>query len=71
MGMMNRLRRLDDRVVRSGPREGESRRDYLARLGSHGLLMYENPYVYREVVELHDRVQALEARLAAVEAGTR
>jgi hypothetical protein len=67
MGIMARLRRLDERV--GALREGESRRDYIARRASGPWLRYENPHVYREVVELHDRVTALEAKLAAIEAG--
>lgn len=68
VSFVDRLNRLDRRVLKNAgaPREGESRRDFLDRK-TRGFLFYENAYLYREVIELHDRVEALEARLAALE----
>jgi hypothetical protein len=69
MGIMRRLNSLDARlgIARAGPREGQSRRDYLEGLSRRSLLGYENPHVYRELVELHDRVAVLEKRLDVLE----
>jgi hypothetical protein len=68
MGLMDRVRRLDERAAaRFGPRNGESRRDYIERRGRNPLMRYENPHVYREIVELHDRVAELEAQVAALQ----
>ena len=68
MSILDKLGRLDRKVFKGsiGPRDGESRRDYLDRL-TRGVMAYENPYLYREVIELHDRVVALEARVGALE----
>ena len=65
---LDRLNRLDDKLgMSAGPRGDESRRDYLGRMARRRFLGYADPHVYRELVELHDRVRALESRLAELE----
>lgn len=61
MGMMQRLRRLDERVGFLG-RAGLSRRDYLAKL-ANSRIATAGPVpaeVYAELVDLHDKVARLE-----------
>ena len=66
MSIFQRLSRLDDRVglPSARPRPGESRRDYLASIArSRWLGGYVPNQVYLELVELHDKVASLEARV--------
>ena len=70
MGVMQRLRRFDDRVGQrfGGLRKStESRRDYLDRLGRTSFTGYVPREVYAELIELHDRVARLEATVARLE----
>lgn len=70
MGILQRLSQLDDRVGFRGarPKPGQSRRDYLASIGRSRLTGYVPTSVYLELVELHDRVEALEATVAELKA---
>jgi hypothetical protein len=70
VGILNRLSRLDDKLGMQGigPRAGESRRDFLERLARSRMMAYVPRSVYVELVELHDRVAALEATVAQLEA---
>jgi hypothetical protein len=61
---MSWLRRLNDFGTQ---RRGESSRDYLRRMGDARTTGYVPRAVYAELVELHDRVEHLEARLAEQE----
>ncbi len=68
MGFINRLNKLDDKLgMGAGIRKGESRRDYLGRLARRRFLGYADPNVYRELVDLHDKVASLEDRVAKIE----
>ena len=72
MGLMSGLRKLDDKVV--ARRDGLSRRDYLAKLSQSQFKSgYVHKEVFEELVELHDKVAALqvEIALARCEAVTR
>ncbi len=68
MSIFQRLSRLDDRVglLCSRPRPGESRRDYLASI-ARSLGGSVPNQVYLELVELHDKVASLEARVELLE----
>ena len=70
MDIFARLSRLDDKIgIRaSRPKPGQSRRDYLAGIGRSRLTGYVPNSVYLELVELHDRVAALEATVAELKA---
>lgn len=65
MGILGRLARLDEKsgVKGPGPAPGQSRRDYLADIAGSRLSSFVPKSVYLELVELHDRVAALEAAL--------
>ena len=65
MGVLDRLDRLDLKMgfQRMRPRPGEIRRDFFDRVGNARFQAYVPRSVYLELVELHDRVAALEARL--------
>jgi hypothetical protein len=67
MGIMQSLRRVDQRVARTR-RDDESQRDYLARLGERRVEIYVPREVYAELVDLHDKVAALEASVARLQA---
>lgn len=67
MGIMQSLRRADQRVARTR-RDDESQRDYLARLGDRRVEIYVPREVYAELVDLHDKVAALEATVARLQA---
>lgn len=67
MGIMQSLRRVDQRVARTR-RDHESQRDYLARLGDRRVEIYVPREVYAELVDLHDKVAALEATVARLQA---
>lgn len=68
MGILDRLKNLDA-AVGAGPRAGEYRHEYLARMArSRWRTGYVPRALYAEVTDLHDRVAALEARVAALEA---
>jgi hypothetical protein len=67
MGIMQSLRRVDQRVARTR-RDDESQRDYLARLGERRVEVYVPREVYAELVDLHDKVAALEASVARLQA---
>jgi hypothetical protein len=71
MGIADRLDRLDRRFRLGDNRQrpGESRRDYLARLASRTVVAYVPLEVYEELVELHDRVERLEAALGQAARG--
>ena len=58
MGIFERLRALDRRMG-IGRRDGESRRDFFERCARRSA--YVPSELYWELVELHDRVAALEA----------
>jgi len=64
--ILRRLSRLDDKVGIRGsrPKPGQSRRDYLAGIARSRFTGYVPNSVYLELVELHDRVAALEATVA-------
>lgn len=66
MRITARLNRLDEYFgLSDGPRRGESRRDYLERLGRSRLRSRVAPdEVYLELVALHDRMDALEREVA-------
>jgi hypothetical protein len=66
MGIMQSLRRVDQRVARTR-RDDESQRDYLARLGDRRVEIYVPREVYAELVDLHDKVAALEATVARLQ----
>lgn len=68
MGIMQSLRRVDQRVTGTR-RDDESQRDYLARLGDKRVEIYVPREVYAELVDLHDKVAALEATVARLQAG--
>jgi hypothetical protein len=61
VSIFDRLARLDDKMgMSSGPKPGESRRDYLARVGRARWTGYVPNSVLLELVALHDRVTELE-----------
>lgn len=66
MGIMQSLRRVDQRVARTR-RDDESQRDYLARLGDRRVEFYVPREVYAELVQLHDKVATLEATVARLQ----
>lgn len=66
MGIMQSLRHVDQRVIRTR-RSDESRRDYLARLGSR-TEAFTPREVYAELVVLHDKVATLEATVVRLQA---
>ena len=61
MGLMQRLRRLDERAGLVG-RAGLSRRDYFAKLANSRIATAGpvSAEVYAELVDLHDKVARLE-----------
>jgi hypothetical protein len=69
--ILARLSRLDDRIGIRGarPKPGQSRRDFLASIARSRLTGYVPNSVYLELVELHDRVAALEATVDQLKAG--
>jgi hypothetical protein len=67
MGIMQSLRRVDQRVARTR-RDDESQRDYLARLGDRRVEIYVPREVYAELVQLHDKMATLEATVARLQA---
>jgi hypothetical protein len=67
MGLMQRLRRLDQKAGLIPPDgRAQSRRDYLDWLARRRLQAHVPPEVYAELVELHDRVARLEAEVASL-----
>ena len=64
MSLRKRLSKLDVSVGWA-PGSDESRRDFLERVGKRR--GYVPRAVYQELVELHDQVARLEARIAALE----
>lgn len=70
MGIMQSLRRFDQRVARTR-RDDESRRDYLVRLGDRRVEIYVPREVYAELVDLHDKVAAMETTVAHLQAERR
>ena len=67
MGIMQSLRRVDQRVTGTR-RDEESQRDYLARLGDKRTVVYVPREVYDELVQLHDKMAALEATVGRLQA---
>lgn len=51
MSIVRRLRRLDDRVLRSWRQPGESAEDFLRRAAVQGLAMYQNVEVQAALQE--------------------
>lgn len=70
MGILDSLARLDDKVgIRAAfPRRGQSQRDFLANAARSRRSGYVPQAVYRELVELHDKVAALEVQLTRLQA---
>ena len=71
MSLLSRLSRLDEKVGIRGsrPSVGQSRRDWLASIARSRFTGYVPSSVYLELVELHDRVTALEATVDELKSG--
>jgi hypothetical protein len=70
MGLFKALHRLDQRAG-YGPKPGESRRDHVARMAAHWTMKldtYGRRAIYAEMVELYDRLEALEQEVADLRA---